>query len=83
MWLKWKNNDFNNKYDDICAVFDFHNDVVNRIKTHIPEESDFSELSEFFKYLENLILKIISLLCITDLCFCNICEVLDLNQTTI
>ena len=79
-----KNNDFNNKYNNMSDVFDSHNDVIDNINTLIPEESEFSELSVFFKIFENpTILKIISLLCITDLCFCNICEVLDLNQTTI
>lgn len=79
-----KNNNLENKNEGVCDVFDSHEDVVDRIKTRIPKESEFSELSEFFKLFGNPTrLKIISLLSIEDLCVCDICEALDLNQTTV
>ena len=77
-----KNNLENN--EDMCEIFDSHEDVVNRIKQRIPDEVEFTELSEFFKIFGNPTrLKIISLLSIEDLCVCDICEALDLNQTTV
>ncbi|MBQ2652025.1 MAG: winged helix-turn-helix transcriptional regulator [Methanobrevibacter sp.] len=77
-----KNNLENN--EDMCEIFDSHEDVVNRIKHRIPDEAEFTELSEFFKIFGNPTrLKIISLLSIEDLCVCDICEALDLNQTTV
>lgn len=47
-----KNNLDIKKNDGICEVFDSYEDLVERVKAHIPEESGFSELSEFFKYLK-------------------------------
>ena len=82
--INMKNNHLDNKNDGVCEVFDSHEDVVDRVRTRIPEESEFSEQSEFFKIFGNPTrLKIISLLCIEDLCVCDICEALDLNQTTV
>ena len=48
------------------------------------EEDQYSNLAEFLKIFGNPTrLKIISLLCFEDLCVCDICEALDLNQTTV
>ena len=79
-----KQNNLENKSDDICEIFDSHEDVVKRTKTRMQSEEEYSELSEFFKIFGNPTrLKIISLLSIEDLCVCDICETLDLNQTTV
>ena len=73
-----------NKNDDICEVFNSNEDVVSRVKGRMPTEDEYSELSEFFKIFGNPTrLKIISLLSIEDLCVCDICEALNLNQTTV
>ena len=70
--------------DDMCEVFDSHEDAVMRVKERMPSEEQYSELSEFFKIFGNPTrLKIISLLAVDDLCVCDICEALDLNQTTV
>ena len=77
-----KNNDLEN--DDVCEVFNSHKDAVNRVKERMLVEEQYSELSEFFKIFGNPTrLKIISLLCVEDLCVCDICETLNLNQTTV
>lgn len=82
--MNMKNCNLDDKNDDVCEVFDSHEDVVNRIKGRIPDEDEFSQLSDFFKIFGNPTrLKIISLLCLEDLCVCDICEALDLNQTTV
>ena len=70
--------------DDVCEVFDAHDDAVNRVKERMLLEEEYTELSEFFKIFGNPTrLKIISLLAVDDLCVCDICEALDLNQTTV
>ncbi|MBR2558399.1 MAG: winged helix-turn-helix transcriptional regulator [Methanobrevibacter sp.] len=70
--------------DDVCEVFNSHEDAVKRVKERMPSEEEYSDLSEFFKIFGNPTrLKIISLLCVEDLCVCDICEALDLNQTTV
>ena len=77
-------NNLEQSNDDICEVFDSHEDAVKRVKNRMLKEEEYSELSEFFKIFGNPTrLKIISLLCIEDLCVCDICEALNLNQTTV
>ena len=79
-----KNDNLENKNDDMCEVFNSHEDAVARVKERMPSEEEYSDLSEFFKIFGNPTrLKIISLLCVEDLCVCDICEALDLNQTTV
>jgi DNA-binding transcriptional ArsR family regulator len=79
-----KENNLEKMEDDICEVFDSHEDSVNRVKERMQTEDEYSKLSEFFKIFGNPTrLKIISLLAIEDLCVCDICEALNLNQTTV
>ena len=64
--MTMENNNLENT-DDMCEVFDSHEDVVNRIKQRIPDENEFADLSEFFKIFGNPTrLKIISLLTVED-----------------
>ena len=78
------NENLENKNDDVCEVFNSNEDAVSRVKGRMPTEDEYSQLSEFFKIFGNPTrLKIISLLSIEDLCVCDICEALDLNQTTV
>ena len=82
--MTMKNDNLENKNDDVCEVFDSHEDAVARVRERMPSQEEYSDLSEFFKIFGNPTrLKIISLLCVEDLCVCDICEALDLNQTTV
>ena len=79
-----KNDNLENKNDDMCEVFDSHEEAVARVKEQMLLEEEYSDLSEFFKILGNPTrLKIISLLSVEDLCVCDISQALELNQTTI
>ena len=79
-----KNDNLENENDDICEVFDSHEDAVARVKEQMLLEEEYSDLSEFFKIFGNPTrLKIISLLAVEDLCVCDISQALELNQTTI
>ena len=79
-----KNNNLENENDDVCEIFDSHDEVVARMKESMLLEEEYTDLSEFFKIFGNPTrLKIISLLSVEDLCVCDICESLDLNQTTV
>ena len=74
----------NNNHDDVCEVYHPHEDSVKRAKEHILAEEEYLDLSEFFKIFGNPTrLKIISLLSLEDLCVCDICEALDLNQNAV
>lgn len=82
--MNMENNNLENKNDDICEVFNSHEDAVQRVKEKMPSQEEYSDLSEFFKIFGNPTrLKIISLLSVEDLCVCDICEALELNQTTV
>ena len=82
--MTMENNNLENKNDDVCDVFNSHEDAVARVKEKMPSEEEYSDLSEFFKIFGNPTrLKIISLLSVEDLCVCDICDALDLNQTTV
>ena len=78
------NNNLENNNDGVCEVFDSHEDVIARVKERMIDEEQYSELSEFFKIFGNPTrLKILSLLAVEDLCVCDICDTLNLNQTTV
>ncbi|AMK15373.1 ArsR/SmtB family transcription factor [Methanobrevibacter olleyae] len=77
-------NSNNNLNDDVCEVFHPHEDSIERAKKHTLAEEEYADLSEFFKIFGNPTrLKIISLLSFEDLCVCDICESLGLNQTAV
>ena len=77
-------NNHENNNDDVCEVFNSHEDVIRRVQKRMIEEDQYSQLAEFFKIFGNPTrLKIISLLAIEDLCVCDICDTLNLNQTTV
>ena len=77
-------NNIENNNDDMCDVFASHEDVIGRVQKRMIEEEQYSDLAEFFKIFGNPTrLKILSLLAIEDLCVCDICEALNLNQTTV
>ncbi|WP_295723177.1 helix-turn-helix transcriptional regulator [uncultured Methanobrevibacter sp.] len=79
-----KNNLEKGNDGDICEIMDPHEDVIKRVKPHMIDEKKYQELSEFFKIFGNSTrLKIISLLSYEDLCVCDICETLNLNQNTV
>ena len=82
--MEMKDSNLDGKNDDMCEVFNAHEDAVKRAKERMPSEDEYLDLSEFFKIFSNPTrLKIISLLSVDDLCVCDICEALDLNQTTV
>lgn len=79
MWLKMTGNN-----DDMCEVHSSHGDIIERVQKRMIEENQYSELADFFKIFGNPTrLKILSLLAIEDLCVCDICDTLNLNQTTV
>ena len=82
--MTMENNNLENSNEGVCEVFDSHEDAVNRVKKRMSSEEEYAELSEFFKIFGNPTrLKIISLLAVEDLCVCDICDALELNQTTV
>ena len=82
--MEMKDSNLDGTNEDMCEIFDAHEEAVKRVKESMPSEDEYFDLSEFFKVFSNPTrLKIISLLVVDDLCVCDICEALDLNQTTV
>lgn len=82
--MTMEKNNLEENNEDMCEVCNPHDDAVERVKGRMPSQEEYAELSEFFKIFGNPTrLKIISLLSVEDLCVCDICEALDLNQTTV
>ena len=64
-----------NTNDDVCEVFDSHEDAVARVKGRMPAEEEYSDLSEFFKIFGNPTrLKIILIYALIPLCISFQCE---------
>lgn len=55
-----------------------------KVKYYLPNNDILSELSEFFSVLsDSTRVKILSAICIQEMCVGDISEVLDINQTTV
>ena len=80
-----KNNNLENESDDICEVFDVHDDAVDSCEgTNAFGRRNTLICQNSLKIFGNPTrLKIISLLSAEDLCVCDISEALGLNQTTV
>ena len=73
--MEMKKNNLENENDDMCEVFNSHEDVVDRVKERIPDETEFVELSEFFKIFGNPTrLKIILIYVLILPCKSSLCE---------
>ena len=48
-----ENNNLENNNDDMCEVFNSHEDVIERVQARMIEEEQYSELAEFFKIFGN------------------------------
>ena len=46
-------NNLENNNDDMCEVFNSHEDVIERVQKRMIEEDQYSELAEFFKIFGN------------------------------
>ncbi len=77
-------NNLKKRDDDLSEIMDSKEEVMKEVKEQKIDEETYQELSEFFKTLSNVTrLKIISLLSLKDLHVSEICEILNLNQTTV
>lgn len=61
-----------------------HYNKINEVKMHEIQREDFQELSEIFKlFADETRLRIICCLLKDELCVCDLCELLELNQSTV
>lgn len=68
----------------VCENECVHDDVVSEIKEKMPDEETVFELAELFKIFgDSTRTKILSCLELSELCVCDICSCLNLNQSAI
>lgn len=75
-----------NKIDkiDICDIEHQHTDVVEVVKSKLPDDDTINELANVYKALGNTTrIKILHCLLISELCVCDITEVLEMTTSAI
>lgn len=70
--------------DLVCGEKCPHYQKINKVKLEEPNNEEIENLSNMFKlFADNTRLRIICSILNTELCVCDLCELLDLNQSTV
>ncbi len=70
--------------DLVCSEKCPHFQTINKVKLEEPKAREIEMLSNMFKlFADNTRLRIICSILNTELCVCDLCEVLGLNQSTV
>ena len=69
---------------DVCSGNVIHKDKIKEVKSVIPKDEELYDLSEFFKVLGDLTRrKMICALFQTEMCVCDLAELLGVTQSAI
>ncbi len=69
---------------DSCSCTIIHEDIINKVKSIMPQEEKLYDLAEFFKVLgDSTRIKIICALLESEMCVCDIAALLCMNQSAI
>jgi len=75
---------FNEAQFDRCQCNVIHEDVVNRVKSNMPEEEHLYDLAELFKVFgDTTRAKILYALFASEMCVCDIASLLNMTQSAI
>lgn len=70
--------------EEVCEINMIHEEVVNRVKSIIPEDGIIYDLAEFFKvFADSTRMKIIYALMEKELCVCDIAAIVGTTQSAI
>lgn len=70
--------------DFVCGEKCPHYQKINKVKLEEPNNEEIENLSNMFKlFADNTRLRIICSILNTELCVCDLCELLNLNQSTV
>lgn len=68
----------------VCGEKCPHYQKINKVKLEEPNNEEIENLSNMFKlFADNTRLRIICSILNTELCVCDLCELLELNQSTV
>ncbi len=84
----WKGELYMYKFQDNsdleCEDIQVHSDVVNEVTHNMPDDEMLYDLAEFFKvFADSTRIKIIYALSKSELCVCDISEILNVSQSAV
>lgn len=69
---------------DTCSGLIIHQDIIDKVKDHIPEEELLYDLSDLFKVFgDTTRIKILCALFQSEMCVCDIAALLNMTQSAI
>lgn len=69
---------------DKCEFMHIHDDVVDKVNESMPDEESLYDLADFFKvFADSTRIKILYALLQTEMCVCDIANVLNASQSAI
>ena len=69
---------------ECCEVTCVHDDAVRMVQKKMPEEERLKELADFYKvFADPTRIKILSVLLESEMCVCDLAEVLEMTQSAI
>ena len=72
------------KYVETCTCVDIHQDILNNVKPIMPDEEILYDLAELFKIFgDTTRIKILCALFESEMCVCDIAELLNMTQSAI
>ena len=72
------------EHSEICDTPQVHTDIVTYVRNGMPEEDPIYEVSELFKVFgDSTRARIICALTISEMCVCDLSEVLNMSQSAI
>lgn len=72
------------KEAECCDFYQVHNDVVEQVNLRMPDEDLLFDLAEIFKVFgDSTRIKILYVLSESEMCVCDIAQVLHMNQSAI
>lgn len=73
-----------NEKIDICLDYVIHHDTLNNIYEKALSEDVVNDLAEFFKVFgDPTRLRIVHALLVAEMCVCDLCELLGMNQSAV
>lgn len=69
---------------ECCETFCVHEETVDKVKSHMPEDELLDGIADTFKVFgDKTRIKILYVLHSSELCVCDIAQLLDMNQSAI
>ncbi len=67
---------------ECCDDFEVHSDVVQAVRSHMPDDDDLYDLAELFKVFgDSTRIRILYVLFESELCVCDIAQLLNMTQS--